>query len=232
MKRITESMQGKEEMKGIMEDEHFEIIGGADGPTSIFICDKSKKQTLSQRLMSFLYRIKRWFIEKSIRPGVHSLDEVEEYIKSRYGFVEVDRTEFEFEYEETRTAFLFKYRSDLAQGRDIDLDFDITDDAEEMLIRLNEKIKKEKEIADSIPRDVFDIDFHKYVKKGKDNDDSMHIIIEKNNDYLAAGAQGSKKFMKMFNSVYKDIYKYYGVSEEDIQNKTERYKDLVIELSR
>ena len=38
--------------------------------------------------------------------------------------------------------------------------------------------------------------------------------------------------MKMFNSVYKDIYKYYGVSEEDIQNKTERYKDLVIELSR
>ena len=215
-----------------MEDEHFEIIGGADGPTSIFICDKSKKQTLPQRIMSFSYRIKRWFIEKSIRPGVHSLDEVEEYIKSRYGFVEVDRTEFEFEYEETRTAFLFKYRSDLAQGRDIDLDFDITDDAEEMLIRLNEKIKKEKEIADSIPRDVFDIDFHKYVKKGKDNDDSMHIIIEKNYDYLAAGAQESKKFMKMFGSVYKDIYKYYGVSEEDIQNKTERYKDLVIELSR
>ena len=38
--------------------------------------------------------------------------------------------------------------------------------------------------------------------------------------------------MKEFGRISKDIYKYYGVSEEDIRNKTEQYKNLVTELSR
>ena len=60
----------------------------------------------------------------------------------------------------------------------------------------------------------------------------MHILIEKNYGYLGGGAQGNRKYMKEFGRISKDIYKYYGVSEEDIRNKTERYKNLVTELSR
>ena len=138
--------------------ESFEVIGGADGPTSIFICDKSKKPTLPQRLRSYFYKTKRHLVEIRIKPGAHSLDEVEKYIKSRYGFVEVGRTESDYitEYEETRTAFLFRYRPDLVQGYDEKFDFDVKENVEEIIARLDVNIKKEKEIADSIPREVFD----------------------------------------------------------------------------
>ena len=221
-------------MNNTKGNESFEVIGGADGPTSIFICDKSKKPTLPQRLRSYFYKTKRHLVEIRIKPGAHSLDEVEKYIKSRYGFVEVGRTESDYitEYEETRTAFLFRYRPDLVQGYDEKFDFDVKENVEEIIARLDAKIKKEKEIADSISREVFDIDFHKYVKSEKNIDDSMHILIEKNYGYLGGGAQGSRKYMKEFGRISKDIYKYYGVSEEDIRNKTERYKNLVTELSR
>ena len=215
-------------------EEHFEIIGGADGPTSIFIGDKSKKPPLSQRIRSFFHKRKRHLIEKRIKPGAHSLEEVEEYIKSKYGFVEVDKNEPEYitEYEETRRSFLFQYRPDLIQGQDVEFEFDMTGSEEDILAGITARMKKEKEIADSVSREVFDIDYHKYVKKDESTGDSMDVLIEKNYDYLAGGAQGSKRYMKMYKKISEDIYKYYGVSEEDIQNKTERYKNLVIELSR
>jgi len=39
------------------------------------------------------------------------------------------------------------------------------------------------------------------------------------------------KTAKRFEKIAKDIYLYYGVSEEDIRNKTERYHSLVTVLS-
>ena len=216
-----------------MEVENIGIIGGADGPTAIFFADKTHNPTLTQRIQRFINKTKRHFIEKGIVPGTHTIEEVEEYLKSRYGFVEADRTapDFIVQYEQMRTSSLFEHRPDLVEGQEIDFDIDPSEDHEVILRKLREKTDKEREIAASIPREIFDIDYHEYIKTGKDINDSMSIIIERNYAYFGGGAQGSKLSIRKWNKIFKDVYRYYGVSEEDIKNKTERYKDLVFELS-
>ena len=42
------------------------IIGGADGPTSIFIAGPSEKQPLKVRIKNSIYRYKRIKVEKTI----------------------------------------------------------------------------------------------------------------------------------------------------------------------
>lgn len=215
------------------EFEDAGIIGGADCPTAIFFADKTHKPTFQQRIQRFINRTKRHFIEKKIVPGTHTIEEVEEYLKSRYGFVEADRTDSLFieEYEQMRTSFLFEHRPDLVEGQEIDFKPDPSMEQDEIVRQLQEKIEKEREIAESIPREVFDIDYHRYIKTGKNINDSMDIIIERNYAYFGGGAQGSNGYIRKWRRIYKDVYRYYGVSEEDIRNRTKRYKDLVLELS-
>jgi len=42
---------------------------------------------------------------------------------------------------------------------------------------------------------------------------------------------GNKAVMKKFKKISRDLYSYYGVTEEDIKNKTKRYSSLVTNLS-
>lgn len=215
------------------EYEDLGIIGGADGPTAIFFADKTHKPTLSQKVQRFINRTKRHFIEKRIAPGAHTIEEVEEYLKNRYGFVEVDRTApgFVEEYEQMRISSLFEHRPDLVEGQEIDFDIDPSESQEEILRKLQEKSDKEREIAESIPREVFDIDYHRYIKTGKDINDSMDFTVERNYAYFGGGAQGSNSYIRKWRKIYKDVYRYYGVSEEDIKYRTQRYKDMIFELS-
>ena len=56
---------------------------------------------------------------------------------------------------------------------------------------------------------------------------SMDIIIEKKYGYIGGGASGSKKFIKKYNRILRDIHMYYGVTTEDIETKSQRYRELV-----
>ena len=60
------------------------IIGGADGPTSIFIAGHSKKQPLKIRIKNSIYRYKRKKVEKTIVANPHSLSETVQYAKEKY----------------------------------------------------------------------------------------------------------------------------------------------------
>ena len=42
---------------------------------------------------------------------------------------------------------------------------------------------------------------------------------------------GNKAVMKKFKKIAKDLRSYYGVTEDDIKNKTQRYSSLITELS-
>ena len=46
---------------------------------------------------------------------------------------------------------------------------------------------------------------------------------------LAISAVGVE--LKKMNVIAKDIYRYYGVSKEDIEQRTERYQELLMMLS-
>jgi hypothetical protein len=96
---------------------------------------------------------------------------------------------------------------------------------------MDEATKKNQEKADSIPREVFDLDFHKYVKTEKNAENIMDVTIERNTGYIGGGASGSNSFIRKSNKILKDAYLYYGVSEEDIRTNSQRYKDLLVQLS-
>ena len=42
------------------------IIGGADGPTSIFIVGRTRKKPLKVRIQNFIYRYRRKIVEKKV----------------------------------------------------------------------------------------------------------------------------------------------------------------------
>lgn len=47
------------------------IIGGADGPTSVFIAGRSQKKSLKIRVQQAIYRHKRKKVEKTIVADSH-----------------------------------------------------------------------------------------------------------------------------------------------------------------
>ena len=63
------------------------IIGGADGPTSIFIAGKGGKIKLTTRIRNYFYKIKRDRIKRQITANPHTLEEVVEWLKREYGAV-------------------------------------------------------------------------------------------------------------------------------------------------
>ena len=69
-----------------------QIIGGADGPTTVFIAGKEKnlRRRIIRALQDRKNRRKRDKARRSIVPGTHTVQEVILYAKERYGMVEMD----------------------------------------------------------------------------------------------------------------------------------------------
>lgn len=55
----------------------------------------------------------------------------------------------------------------------------------------------------------------------------MDIEIEANTGYITGGVTGKKPAIKEFNQIMRDVFIYYGVMQDDIIEKTKRYKNLV-----
>ena len=198
------------------------VIGGADGPTSVFVVKKNSKLILRQKVESIKNKIKRTYVEKTIKPQSHNLDEVIEYIVNEYGFIELDKNSVEIkeEYNQMRASFIVQYVPELL-GEYADIPQLKSETQEDVGAHLEQ----------IIPTTEIDIDYHIFMKKCGDINDNMHIIIEKRFAYISGGASGNKKVTKKFRHMYKDIYSYYGVTKEDIRLKSERYKDVVRTLS-
>lgn len=72
------------------------LLGGADGPTSVFVAGKSAKQPLKIRIRNAIYRYKRKKVEKTIVANTHTLAEVVQYAKNNYELTETPPTEREY----------------------------------------------------------------------------------------------------------------------------------------
>lgn len=59
----------------------------------------------------------------------------------------------------------------------------------------------------------------------------LDLEIDDTRETFSVSYSGNKKAMKQFHSMVKDLYLYYGVSEADICQKTERYYILLSVLS-
>lgn len=206
------------------------VIGGADGPTSVFLLKRNPKLTLRQKLQRFKYSIKRTCVEKMLKPGGHTLDEVMAYLVNEHGFVEVDKEEIEEEYNEMRASFLIQHAPELL-GEYAKLPKLKSESQEDLLVYVRQA-QERTEMAKEIPATDFDIDFHKFQISFEDINDNIHFLIEKRFGYIGGGASGDKKILRRFHRLDKTIHRYYGVTEEDIKTKSKRYENVVRALCR
>ena len=206
-----------------------DMIGKPDGPTSYWVIDRNRKVTFKQKIQKLRFDLKKKWIEKHISANGHTLDEVCRYVQEKYGFREVTGASagVQYEYEEMRASFMMTYAPELLG--EYAKHPQLKGHSEKEIREFMAQIEARKEVAKNVPKEIFDIDFHKYQKKSGDTE--QHIIIEKKYEYIGGGASG-KKAIKEFNRIYKDVYRYYGVTEMDIKNKTKRYDMVIRTLAR
>ena len=206
------------------------IIGGADGPTAVAVIKKNPKLTLRQKIEKCRYKIKRAYVEKTIKANSHTLDEVIDYIVNVHGFSEIVNDEVHQEYEELRASFILQYAPELL-GECATMPKLKSESKEDIQAHIKQ-FQVRQQMAREIPTTEFDIDFHKFQIAFDDINDNMYITIEKRFAYIGGGASGNKKEMRRFQRIFRDVHRYYGVTSEDIEKKSKRYEQVVRALTR
>lgn len=212
------------------------IIGGADGPTSVFILGKKEKnlfRRIQQAWRQGKYRRKRKIAERSVVPGAHTLRETVQYAKERYRMAEADAS-YRYYAERKRTmkgSLISRKRPELlSEDRRILPPEDLNDG--KALKEWEEQVREWSEMRDreidAVSQEDFPMEYHLFVgdvgEQGR-----LEMEVELLHDALAISYSGKDK--KKMDGIMKDIYRYYGVSQEDIARRTERYRDLIMALS-
>lgn len=202
-------------------------IGSSDGPTAVFVAGRNI--SFKQKMQRFINQTRRNHIAKSIKADAHTLDEVCDYIIRILGYRELESNQQDYkeEYDDLRASYILQYKPELLG--DLANIPDLTEDTEEAINEYLEMIENRQDAAKDISKEQFDIDFHKFIKE--DGDNEAHFIIEKTRNYIGGGASGNTKMVRMHNREFKQVYRYYGVSQEDIDNKTERFEEVVMTLA-
>lgn len=205
------------------------IIGGADGPTSIFIAGRAQKRPLKVRIRSILYRFKRKRAEKKVVAGEHTLDELVQYAKNSYNLIETNSSERKYieQQNNLKESLILQHKPEiLGEMKDIPKPNIYN---EKSIREYLYKIEARREMIAEMPDNVIPMNFHLYeIRIG---DDSLEMNIDYIWNIFAISYSGNKKVMKQFQKISKDLYIFYGVSENDIKKKTERYLSLVTALS-
>lgn len=205
------------------------IIGGADGPTSIFIAGRTRKKPLKVRIRNIIYRYRRKIVEKKVVADSHTLDELVQYAMNTYNLIETNSTERKYmeQQKNLKESLILQHKPEvLGEMKDIPKP-DVSN--EESVREYFCKIKTRSEMIAEMPDNVIPMNFHLYeIRIG---DDSLEMEIDYIWNIFGISYSGNKKVMKQFEKISKDLYIYYGVSEDDIKKKTERYLSLVTALS-
>ena len=205
------------------------IIGGADGPTSVFIAGKAKKKSLKEKIRQRHALRKRAKAASAIKAEPHSFDELVLYLQNKYHASELSKqsVSYQEQYKCVKESLILRYRpellGDLAQipklgGR--------TSSSIEEFIR---QTKLRSDAAQAVSQEQFPIDFHLYIictQAGR-----IEFAMERTWGIISCSYSGKKKEMKRLKAINKDVYLYYGVTEEDIRNQTDRYQELVSVLA-
>ncbi len=207
------------------------IIGAEDGPTSVFLVGgKDSKRTLKQKVHKKLFTLRKKRIAKSLKANPHTMEQVIEYAKSKWGYTDIGKNsdKYKTEYSQMRAAFILQYKPELLgelkdypklEGRD--------EDSIRRFIALQDQRQK---AAEEVPVKLFDIDL--CILEMNKGEFWSRLTFEGDYGYIGGSASGaSKKEMKKYDKIFRDIYKYYGVTQADIDNKTKRYEDVLRRLA-
>ena len=188
------------------------------------------KRTLKQKIQKELFALRKRHIAKSLKANPHTMEQVIEYAKNKWGYAAVskDTEEYKMEYTQMRAAFILQYNPEVlgklsdypeVKGRD-----------EDSIKHFMMLIKQRQKAAEDIPTEQFDIDL--CIMETNEAEFTSRLIFEKNYGYIGGSASGqSKKAMKEYHRAFRDVYRYYGVTQNDIDNQTKRYDELLRTLA-
>ena len=207
------------------------IIGGESGATAVFIAGHGDdfKMPLKDRIRKKYYQIQRRRATKKIKPGAHTKEETIAYAKEKYDFFPVSPTQQKYKNEKksVREGIIYRYRPELV-GEFLHItgpDHSDKESLEEFYRLLEEREKK----IEAIPEEEVPMEFQMYelvMEKGH-----LEMVLEFRWNRFGVSYGGERKQMKKLKRIAQDLYSYYGVTEEDIKNKTERYSALVCALA-
>ena len=215
--------------------EAVSIIEGEDEPTSVFIVERKEKNIFKRFGMYLLNRKNRKKHEKAVKLIVseeHTMEETIEYMKKRYKAFQAGVSYPH--YEECRMNFQYsrirRMRPELFCMEKIIQEPESFDDigaVREWQRQIDEQDREWRKIAQSISNEEFPLDYHMFIiDKGEQG--KMEIELDTYGQGISVSYSGDKKVM---DAIVKDIYRFYGVSQADIEHKTDRYKALVAVLS-
>lgn len=217
------------------------IIGGADGPTSIFLIGGKSKRTLKKRVRGFIHERKRSRVQKKITANPHTPEELAAFLKREYGARELSKKSRTYQ-EQSRCmkeSLVMRYHpellGDLAEIRfpkeQILEKTDFSDgESRKVMEEFWKKCELRSQRAEEIPEDIFPMDFHIYEIRDSEGN-CLQTGIETIWGQMGVSWSGNPKKKRKMSRISKSIYLYYGVSEEDIKKGTERYASLVTALS-
>lgn len=213
---------------------NYTVIGGADGPTSVFIVGETKEKWSIRKIKNVLrnkrYQKRRKKVMATISTDPHSLDEVITYITTKYQAIELsqDSREYQRRRKDCKAGFVLRFKPELVGGLSNIEKPDFEDEAS--VREYFAKIEEQQEKAASVSDEIFPIDFHIYKIQCADGG-KLEVEMEKIHEHIGLSMSAPKGKMKQVKKIGKDIYRYYGVSEQDIENETERYKHVVAALA-
>lgn len=204
------------------------IIGGADGPTSVFMVGRTGKKALKDRVRNYIYKCKRKRMENKIHAGGHTLKEVVAYANERFNVTEI--LEEEKKYIEQRKclkeSLILKHKPELlGDMKDIKKPTVWNEDS---VREFHQQLQIRSEIIAEIPDNKMPMDFHIYEIKTENG--WLEMEIDYMWDIFGMSYSASKKSMKQLKKIAKELYIYYGVTEEDIKLKSKRYSLLLTTL--
>lgn len=209
-----------------MRKSSVSIIFGADGPTSVFIAGKSKPKTLGNQIRSSLYKHRYRRAEKKIRANPHTLQQLIAYAGQKYHAAEILPTERKYlrQYACAKENLIAAHKPELLDGLPEITPPDILNRKTSQ--ELSRQLHVRSEMIAKIPDHEMPMDFHIYELR------TAHGRAEMKIDFiwglLELSYSGKPKALKKLT---RELYLYYGVTEEDIRDKTQRYLSLISVLS-
>ena len=207
------------------------VIGGEDGPVSIFIAGKDDnfKLSLKDRFRNKRYQMRCKRAKKRIRPEAHTKEETVTYANEKYGLLPVDETQLKYKNEKkgVREGIVYKHRPELL-GEFFNMATPDVSDKKSMQ-EFRKLLQERERKMDAISDEEVPMDFRLYELVMEEG--HLEMILDFRWDIFAVSYGGNRKQMRKLRRIALDLYSYYGVTADDIINKTERYSALVCALS-
>ncbi|MCI8549400.1 MAG: glycoside hydrolase family 2 [Lachnospiraceae bacterium] len=200
------------------------VIGGADGPTSVFLA--GKKGSFRKKQVSW----KRKHSAEEIIPNGHTIEELKEYLKETYGAEPVSETseDFGFFYRAMKSNLVLQERQDLLKTPEPECPVSSRkkfrpEDKKAIqayTAALERRFKEAEEVPDEMIPMIFSVYRFPIMEQGRQVGD---VTVELEDIRQKVGiSYSTTEDREEPIKISKDIIRYFGVRPEDIEAQTER----------